>query len=268
MASSVRRRVLSAAFLTIVVASSCYGRKASINDFTEQKIPKLQRLIYDTQDFFGQESLGLTDLSPETEKCARECQKQMNMEDTAIRFRSMSTIALKLLGEKNAKSRVFPFANTILIDEEWFKSLPEKEQKALIGHELAHIKNKYYYKSWGIFSGLNAILNAASSEMLPDSNEYYLKIISPALAYAATKMYDRSCEFEADKISALELNNIDGNVDLLKRLKDSKDPHSRFILKRALRQIGKFVTYPIRKLYASSPKLSRRIERLEELKTE
>jgi len=238
------RKLLTIAFLTMAIASNCYGRKAAVNDFSDHKVSATQRLIYDIFDYFIGEEVSLTDVSPEVEQYVRGLQNKIGMEDTTIRLRSMSREALRMFGRENAAVVSIPFANTMLISEDWFNSLPEKEKRALIGHELAHIKNKHAYKKLA-FSILCA----------------------PFLIFSfiPVQMYSRHCELEADKISALEFDNIDGCIDLFRRFKELRDPHSRFVFKQILRRIRKFITYPIRTLAASHPKLSTRIKDLETL---
>jgi len=239
----------------LIIAPVSHSRPIAKNRFTEKKVSLLQRFIYDVHDFLGGESLCLTDLSEEIEVFVRKIQKQMDMEHVTIRLRSMSRDAMLSFGRENAAAVSIPFANTIIISEEWFNSLSDPEKKALIGHELAHIKYKHIYKGLAVFGCSYFIFSLLR-----------LKLLSAPLALLITRLHSRYCEAEADEISALECENIDGCIDLFKHFKSLKDPYSRFAIKRWTRKLIRTLTYPVRKLLATHPSLNTRIENLEALK--
>jgi len=238
-------------------------RQQAVNDFTETEVSATQRFIYDVTDFFLYEALGVTDASPETVKFVLEMQKQMGMEQTTIRVRSFSRGAMRYFGRENVAVLSFPHANTILIGEEWFNTLPEIEKKALIGHGLAHIKNKHIYKKMGVVV-LTNILVASLAHVVSD-NVFVTQIVPVITAMIAGLAYGRLCVYEADKVSALEFDNTEGIKALMMTFKDLRDPHSRFAFKCVMRRVGKFVTYPVRKLMATHPSCANRIKAMERL---
>ena len=258
-------KIVPIALLGLTLFSPCLARKEAVNDFTEKRVSAKQRLIYDIHDFLIGESFSLTDVSPEVEQFVRNIQKEMKMEHVTIRLRSFSREIMSLFGRENAAALSIPFANTILISEEWFNSLPEKEKRALIGHELAHIQKKHIYKKAGVSIISYLIFNNIILRPL-EVNPIFKSILAHVLAVIPTQMCSREFELEADNISAVELNNnVDGCIDLFKRFKNLRDPHSRFTIKRAIRRIKKFLSYPFRKLVASHPPFSTRIKELEKL---
>lgn len=279
----------------LLLSTKIDARKQAVNNFTQKETTKVRKFIYDVTDFLLYEMFSVTDASPETVQFVREMQKQMGMERMTIRVRSFSRGAMLRAGRENALAVSIPYANTVLISEEWFNTLSEIEKKAIVGHELAHLKNKHLYKTLALalftdksvsyvhdklmeileidflssrlfefiikktnkIPFVEKILLSLTYRLLTWIVVYPPQIVSAAIITA----FRRQNEIEADRVSALTFNNAKGVRDLMKRYKDLNDPLSRFRISRFLYHISK----PMRKFLRMHPSFSKRIKEMEEL---
>ena len=285
--------------LTVAACFFCFQqvqcRKPAVNDFTQKETTEVRRFIYAITDYLLYEVFSVTDASPETVQFVRQMQKQMDMERITIRVRSLSGRAMLSVGRENAAAISIPYANTVLISEEWFNTLPEVEKKALVAHELTHIKNKHMYKSLalGLFTSFSShylydklmgILDIDSlgvklfgyiidnTNKIPFVERTLLKfanrlitwiVVAPPkiITLSILAAFIRHNELEADRVAALKFNNTKGVRDLMKRFKDMKDPFSRF----GIRNLLYYVRKPMRRLFRTHPSWSKRIKAIEEL---
>ena len=277
---------------------SVQARKQAVNDFTQKETTEVRKLIYDVTDFLLYEMFSVTDASPETVQFVRDMQKQMGMERMTIRVRSLSGRARLRIGRENAAAASVPYANTVLISEEWFNTLPEIEKKAIVGHELAHLKNKHIYKSIALMLFTDISANCLYDKLLEVldintlsfqlfyyilSKQYKIPLVERTLLLIARKLitwvvvyppriltlaivtaFMRHNEFEADRVSALTFNNTNGVRELMKRFKDLRDPLSRFGINRVLY----YALKPIKKMFSTHPSYSKRIKAMENLDPE
>jgi len=225
---------------------------------------RLQRWVTDLIDFMDREQLGYTGVSEKTEEFVRGIQKELGMQNICIPIRQMSKHAIRMLGKDNACA----YFDVLILNEKWFKKLPEQEKRFLVGHELGHIKMKHCLKNYlsgvavGLFTvGSGYLLSKYYSEpyqQIKNQLNNFIVVI-PFLANIPflirsvfSNTYSRSQEREADKIAAIELNNIEGGIALMERFKKKHDPYSRFSLKR---------------LFYNHPSPDERIEYLKQLAT-
>ena len=144
--------LIQALFLSFF--GTTYTKEAqSINQLSQPNKPlsKYQALKRDFWDFILLENLGYKGVVPETENYLRQLIKEMGMEDYNIEIRSMSNHIKRIAGRMNAfvvpsyvssKSNL----NLLFISEKWFSTLSEGEKRALIGHELTHIRRNHIPK--------------------------------------------------------------------------------------------------------------------------
>ena len=221
----------------------------------------------DVFDFLFTERLGYTEVSKETENFVRSLQKELGMQNERIRIKRMSHFAEKtMMGKRNAC--VHSFSNLMIIGEKWFNTLSEPEKRALIGHELMHLKKHHQGKQLILALSTTAIANLLTNEIAekmssqtsvsPHRRLGNVLLVQMLLAIPnaiLTSWYSRQCEREADILAARQLKCSSGGVQLFKRLLDEAvDPQSRFAFKRFLAN-----------LFASHPCCEERIKYLQEL---
>lgn len=244
-------------------------------------------------DFLGKEALGYFGVSEELELYIRGIIKEMGMEDYNIEIRSMSNEAKRKFGRMNAfvmpafKSRTR--LNYLFISEDWFKSLPDQEQKALIGHELTHIKANHLpkkilfalatYAAGSFVAGqiekLNKAFPPATKQVVSPETWSEIEVLSnPSfvnrfrwnneetvrifLGYSMlatwfipiNAWFSRKCEKESDIEGAKALGCARGAAELWQRfINEIEDPESRFWIKRVINNGLHKATYPIRQLF-------------------
>jgi heat shock protein HtpX len=160
--------------------------------------------------------------------------------------------------------------------------MPDAELKAVIGHEISHIKNYDIRISMlvyglvsiiGIFSDLGfRLLYFGSFRRSGDSDErspigvialVFATILAPIAASIAQMAVSREREYLADASSAKLLGSPDAMISALEKLAEHSRPmHQQNVATEAL-----FITSPIRKslfssLFSTHPPLEKRIERL------
>lgn len=245
-------------------------------------------------DFLGGESLAANDVSLETEQLVRQIQQELGMQNWHIRIKQMNPSAIEKFGYKNAFA--FPFGNFIALNEEWLKTLTPDEQRALIGHELIHLKKYHVFKQIGLVTSVALLIDYCSQKnmskkiinALPEKLKDFLydirdswhkiqaesrvlKKIDPRMLMIAAIAckYSRGCEKEADLLAASQLKCAAGGANLFRKFKEnSEDPESRFRIKRFYKRLLKR-WQPIEKIqhffYGRHPKLEERITYLSEL---
>ena len=173
----------------------------------------------------------------------------MGMEDYNIEIRSMSNFAKRIFGRMNAFVMPSFFArselNYLFVSEEWFNSLPEPEKRALIGHEMIHIRNNHVPKR--VFFTLSAALVSVQLKIAARKagirhefqfgyNDfdgvykfYRFSIIDKIFCAALIAWFIRQQEKEADIEGAKSMNAADGAVQFWERvINETEDPESVF----------------------------------------
>ncbi len=191
--------------------------------------------------------LGHNTASQETTDYVNDITKQLNPDQKAVQVKKMNRFAQYLFGSQNALA--LPGLNTVLVNEDWFKKLPEEQKRFLIGRSLVHMNKPLEYalykyalplltKSFIELNAPFALSRVASAEEKADMddeertyfdskvNRWALRTALNLLASLTNQYFSRRLEYEADKEAALKLNCIDGAVDLLKRTDKfpSQDP--------------------------------------------
>jgi Zn-dependent protease with chaperone function len=166
-------------------------------------LSKYQTFKKDIRDKLFFKNFGLMSVSPETENVIRNTIKEMDMETYNIEIRSMSDFAKKVFGTMNAFVYPSLFSkselNLLYISEEWFDTLTPQEKRALIGHELIHIKNSHFTKGFMILITCTSLSYLAGFKLLPSQCIGLLSILF------TLNWYSRLCEEEADIQSAKKL---------------------------------------------------------------
>ena len=213
-------------------------------------------------DFIFLEKLAPVKVAPETEAFVCSIQKELGLEKKHIRILSMSNLAQRHFGRMNAFVTYF---NSLVISEKWFKSLPDNQKRALIGHELMHIKKRHILKKFCFDRLIGLMIRSLTSKCLGEDNGIALPTFILLYLYLIF-WYSRHTEREADMASAKELNCAALSCDLFKYFKEeTTDPESRFAIKRILSKIRNTLLYPLEKFFATHPSLDERINYLNKL---
>lgn len=247
----------------------------------------------DFWDFILLEHFGYKGVAVETEQYIRQIIKQMDMKNYNIEIRSMSNFAKRLLDRMNTFVMPSLFVrselNYLFVSEEWFNSLPEPEKRALISHEMIHIRNNHMSKTMLLFiiatylsRYIKIILNKnkIKYEYKIENYGYFDKVCKPysfsvidIFCTTILSWFSRKQEKEADIEGAKTIKTADGAVQLWKRyIKEKEDPDSRFAFRRLLNKIivrpcnhiyhvinGTHPTYRERKKYMK--KLAKKLKR-------
>ena len=202
----------------------------------EQTIKSLSvsnKLLAQRQTF----SLGNESVSPETEQCIRHIIKDMNMENYHIEIFSMNNYGKNLYGFMNAVVLPSFFrskSNFLYISQDWFNTLSQQEKRALIGHELIHIRNKHIPKKVMILIAscfFNSVLAVNLIRCIePDAfdiraditfRKKFFEMFAIELfmlffyfSNGPRNWYSRFCEKEADIQSAQLLDCAEGAAEL------------------------------------------------------
>lgn len=158
----------------------------------------------------------------------------------------------------------------------------DKELKAVIGHELAHVKN-YDIRVSMIAFGLTALVGLISDFGLRtlfyndrDENENspvgifivgITLILSPFLAMLVQMAISRQREYLADATSANTIGKPTDMIDALRKL----EMHARPMRQQNVATESLFIANPLRKsaltnIFSTHPPIEQRIERLENAK--
>ncbi len=231
----------------VLQAISAATLKDIIKDYT-LGLASMSSLVSNRYQF---NTLGFADVSPETKQIIDGVLAEMALEKT-VYVKQMSTFLKERIGNQNA----FATANTLFIDEEWFNSLSSQEQRALIGHEAVHIKNKDVLRGplATFASSLVAVtgINICSKRI---SNKYACLGTQSGLfglAFLTVKAFQRYQEKQADCQSIKQLHCHKGAIALNKRLLGGAvqpEPDS---------YLSKFTTWVAQQL-SSHPSLQERI---------
>jgi|Deesub1362A_J573_1020465.scaffolds.fasta_scaffold10502_4 beta-lactamase regulating signal transducer with metallopeptidase domain len=128
------------------------------------------------------------------------------------------------LAKPDSKSLLLPFTIRflryhIMFDRQYFKNLNEKEFTAVILHELAHVREKHYLKSYVFWAFLNLFLYHTLFQ--PYNFEIWF-IPFAILSFLGTLYFmDRKFEFAADKF-AKEYDNSRYKTSMVNALKKAK----------------------------------------------
>lgn len=231
---------------------------------TPRNASGIKHSIYD----FLFESKGYEEVTPQTEDYVRSIIQELEMENCDIQIKRMSRGATHFFGRENAFV-IFPgSANYMYISEEWFNGLPDDQKRALIGHELQHIKQKHHKKILGgqlLYIALATTLYALFTQKTTHEKIGLFEGVVLS-SIPVTAFITRYCEKEADLKAAQELDNTQGLINLFQYMKNLEDPQSKYLFKRCLNKFGRFVTWPLRTLLRSHPTFEDRIKYLKRLR--
>lgn len=308
----------SASLLALTIWSSSIVCNEDSKQTPQQTFSHLENIL----DFCGLEQFFHNDISSETQALIQEVKKQIGytgnlkirrITGLGIRYLTLVTeflpnpptttldlavqsakyttqsmlgvhkdywIATNCCGYANAMSLPFGY---LIINEDFLKTLPREEQKALIGHALIH-KRDFHLLRKIIFSFLSSFVVGAIAGAIiatetivnpipqdPDQQQnYVLQHVSQwmkigVIAGLSNLMlmfwHARSLEQEADIATAMHLSNASAMINLLKKV---PAPHkSRFSVKRFLQSSS--IVKLIAGLFSTHPSFEERIKYLEEL---
>lgn len=158
----------------------------------------------------------------------------------------------------------------------------DKELRAVVGHELSHIKNYDIRVSMIVF-GLVAVVGLIADFGLRilfyndrDENENSpiglllisaTLVLAPVFATLAKLAISRQREYLADASSANAMNDSDSMINALRKL----ETHARPMRQQNVATEGLFIANPLKKsvlsgLFSTHPPIEKRIERLENAK--
>lgn len=155
----------------------------------------------------------------------------------------MNTLALYFFGSQNIIA--LPGLNTILVNEEWFKKLPEEQKRFALGRSLVHLNKpveytlyKYLlpilasalvksYSSGQPFPGIPGTKHWYSTDNTPEKSRQLTHWLSDQArshsAHLLVQYFSRDMEYEADREAAVKLDCTQGGISLLKDLSTFKD---------------------------------------------
>lgn len=207
--------------------------------------------------------------SAETVAFIRNIQKELGLEKMRLDIFRMSDKEKRYYIRRNA---CVTLDNTLVIDEEWFNELSEDEKRALIGHELMHIKKDHIFKRpliSGLLLGTALVLFMIDAEynqrvnfektmqtflnktLIVPVDKPPLKIqiirLSSWLLPFINLWHSRACEREADLESAKQLHCARGGKLLFTRMLGEYKATPRCLIHSLLSFIGRmriFSTHP------------------------
>jgi len=140
-----------------------------------------------------------------------------------IHIKQMSPALIKVIGSANALAT----ANAIFIDEQFFNSLSQDEQVALIGHEGIHIKNKHVLKTLAAICLAGGVMVGSyvlASKIIKSS--FIRNCLASGIGlslFLGLKKFTRYNEELADKESANILNCHKATQQLLQRFVQTEE---------------------------------------------
>lgn len=207
------------------------------------------------------QKLGTEPLSCEHETFVRAIAQEMGIAKP-IKFRYMNYAALNTFGLYNACAYLDSY---VFISKYFFEKLSKEEQRFVIGHELAHIK-----QHWGkinlplIYLGIGIpYCSAAGTWYVSHHCSYADKIIRSLAIFIVTSLMAqlsracilRYCEYDADKTSAHLLNNVQDGISFIN--------HTNNLVNNSPNQKNPDSLPWIKKLFMTLPTHKQRIAYLE-----
>ncbi len=102
-------------------------------------------LIENILDFWFLEEVGTPEVSDENIEFILGIKRELDFTGN-LHIRKMTPSTQYIHGKKNALSVGYYLANYIFISEEWFNKLTSDKKRALIGHEIMHLKRYHTLK--------------------------------------------------------------------------------------------------------------------------
>lgn len=185
--------------------------------------------IQKTWAWFMSAYMGTELVSEKNESLIRSIQQEMGMDDWQITILQYNSWHTNLYGPDNACA-IGLGINRIYINQDTFEKLSLNEKKALIRHELAHIKKRHGYKKW-LLKGSIFFLTLYALDPFTEKiqNEYQLdqfnwtiqtskNVLASLIALIITIPLSRFCEREADTVAAEDRQAALGSVDRYSKL--------------------------------------------------
>lgn len=231
----------------------------------------IEYCLKDMYDFVGLDRIGYHAVSQENEQFIRAIITELEMDDYCIEIRGMTYYAKCEAGYINAFVMPSIFYKKrhayLYISEMWFDTLSQEEKRALVGHELMHIKRNHITKQFLV--NIATIMSTWSLKNYVTKRNPEKFLLLPILSLLQLpgclfimQKYSRICEKDADIAAAQDMNNKDGMLTLLRTVKtQATDPKSKFNIKRLKDKILK----PITHLLSSHPRINQRIKYIEKL---
>lgn len=254
--------------LTLFLAFFTVGAQATIQKASLWQIFK-QRAIAARDvvlDMYGPTNFcGIHAPCAEVEKEIREVLEKIGVGDVAsIQIKRFSTIAKRVMGEKNAFVWQFPGCPRYLfVSEEWYLTLPKNVREFLIAHEGMHLKCNHAPKKLKCLSGMlggtivvGALAalgikkyNLTEKPLVAFSVAYGSVIISMVYLQKTLLQLSRNHEFEADAQAAKALGTSLGGqalCDIFQKEEDfieSELPQRPFLI-NARKDLRQRATHP------------------------
>lgn len=172
-------------------------------------------------------------VTPELENYIRAIAAELKM-TKEFEIRTMNQAAIKAHGATNA----FVIGSYLFVCPLFLETLSESEKRHLIGHELMHIEKSHSIKNvvgtsllfYASYFGVYYLIKKNKRDDFEKLLSYSLIPVLPILAFLSSQAQRRAHEFEADRESALRLNEIDGGISLMNTFKyyDKKNYSSYF----------------------------------------
>ncbi len=165
------------------------------------------------------------------------CQK-LQLGTTPVQVKHMNSVAQSFFGNQNIIA--LPGLNTILLNEDWFKRLPEDQKRFALGRTLVHLNKPVEYTLYKYILPLlaNALVESYSSGQpspgFPGTRRWYNTCNTSEgsrqlsgwlsdkarshLAHLVVQFFSRDMEYEADREAAEKLDCAQGGINLLKEL--------------------------------------------------
>lgn len=263
--------------MLVSCAFSGYAQEAVVSqsfwETTKQKVGEFrENLLVQWFGMWGSE----LPLDPAMEALVKEVIAELNIPNgDQIRIRRMSRLGILMKGKKNAFIVDIPgLPKYMFISEKFFRKLSKEEQKAIIGHELIHLKHRHGAKK--IAMGLGGTLTILGSAILAyhlivkdNLDNYYISTLfneSIGLAFILFGLgqtaLSRTYEYQADEEAVKALGCYDGAIGLLEKLKKHEDK----IINELPAVIQQQIKAPINKAFATHPETSDRIAKIQQLK--
>jgi hypothetical protein len=183
--------------------------------------------------------------SANTENYVNEVMEKLSPGHEKVQVKTMNKFAEYLLGYQNAVA--LPGLNTLLVNEDWFKKLPEEQKRFLVGRSLVHMDKPLEY---GLYKYvlpflINTYLELSSNrekiERLAQQGGFGFTLGRPLTrqqqrlanltAWNGTKgllgnlmkqYFSRQLEYQADKEAVEKLDCAEGGIKLLQDISKFK----------------------------------------------
>lgn len=218
-------------------------------------------------------------LDPEMEALVKEVIAELNIPGgDQIRIRRMSRLSMLSMGKKNAFVVDIPgLPKYMFISEKFFRKLTKDEQRAIIGHELMHLKYRHVPKkiAFALGGGITIIIGAyiaykwlAESYKGTSIDQTTTNIFNECLfgvfgifglsRAALSRLY----EYQADEEAVKALGSYDGAISAFEKLKKYEDK----IVYELPEVIQQAINNPMNKVFATHPPTADRIAKIQQLK--